>query len=182
MSVLSRFSQALAESRAELGRSLLVQGVYIVILSLLLLLVAYDLQAKGVWLFAAAVAVGEFCRFAAYLLLTRRLVGLVTVEVVRALLPGLFAAALVALAVGVLRMTLSSAVSSPFALLAAEFVVAILAYAVGVRVWPLPDARRQLWSCASTFGALGSVGRWRWRLALLVLGPPDAAPTGGEPS
>ena len=30
MSVLSRFSQALAESRAELGRSLLVQGLYIV--------------------------------------------------------------------------------------------------------------------------------------------------------
>ena len=179
MSVLSRFSQALAESRAELGRSLLVQCVYIAILSLLLLLVAYDLQAKGLWLFAAAVAVGEFCRFAAYLHLTRRLLRLVTVDVIRSLLPGLFAAAIVGLALGLVRITLSSEISSPFALLAAEFLVGIFAYAMGVRVWPLPDGRRELWSRASTFGVLGRVGRWRWRLALLVLGSPPL-PTGTQ--
>jgi lipopolysaccharide exporter len=181
MSVLSRFSQVLAESRAELGRSLLVQGVYIVILGLLLLLVAYNLQAGGVWLFAAAVAIGEFCRFAAYLHLTRRLLRLAKLEVIRSLLPGLFAAAVVGLALGLLRITLSSEISSPFALLAAEFLVGILVYAIGVRVWPLSDARRELWSSASTFGMLGRVGRWRWRLALLVLGPPRAVPTGTEP-
>jgi hypothetical protein len=102
-------------------------------------------------------------------------------SLVRSLLPGLFAAAVVALAVGLLRMTLSSEVSSPLALLAAEFLLAALAYAIGVRVWPLPDARRELWSSASTFGALGRVGPWRWRLALLVLGPPGVATTGGQP-
>ena len=181
MSVLSRFSQALAESRAELGRSLLVQGVYIVILSLLLLLVAYDLQAKGVWLYAAAVAVGEFCRCVAYLHLTRRLLRLVRVEVIRSLLPGLFAAAVVGLALGLVRITVSSEISSPLALLVVEFLVGILAYSIGVRVWPLPDARRELWSNASAFGVLGRVGRWRWRLALLILGAPREVPTATEP-
>jgi len=181
MSVLSRFSQALAESRAELGRSLLVQGVYIVILSLLLLLVAHDLQARGLWLFAAAVAIGEFCRFAAYLHLTRRLLRFRMVEVIRSLLPGLFAAAVVGLALGLVRITLSSEISSPFALLTAEFLVGILAYAIGVRVWPLPNARRELWSTASAFDVLGRVGGWRWRLALLVLGAPREVPTGTEP-
>jgi hypothetical protein len=97
-----------SESRAELGRSLLVQVVYIVVLSLLLLLVAHDLQARGVWLFAAAVAIGEFCRFAAYLHLTRRLLRFGMVEVIRSLLPGLFAAAVVGLALGLVRITLSS--------------------------------------------------------------------------
>jgi O-antigen/teichoic acid export membrane protein len=180
MSVLSRFSQALAESRAALGRSLLVQGVYIVILSLLLLLVAYDLQARGLWLFAAAVAIGEFCRFGAYLHLTRRLLRFGMVEVIRSLLPGLFAAAVVGLALGLVRITLSSEISSSFALLTAEFLVGILAYAIGVRVSPLPNARRELWSTASAFGVLGRVGRWRWRLALLVLGAPREGPTDTE--
>jgi O-antigen/teichoic acid export membrane protein len=182
MSVLSRFSQALAESRAALGRSLLVQGIYIVLLSLLLLVVAYELQAKGVWLFAAAVAVGELCRFGAYLHLTRRLLSLGMVETVRSLLPGLFAAGLVVLAMGVLRITLSGEVSSPLVLLVAEFLVATFAYAVGVRTWPLPDARHALWSSASAFGGLGEVGRWRWKLALLVLGPSSAVTTAGESS
>ena len=150
-----------SESRAELGRSLLVQVVYIVVLSLLLLLVAHDLQARGVWLFAAAVAIGEFCRFAAYLHLTRRLLRFGMVEVIRSLLPGLFAAAVVGLALGLVRITLSSETSSPFALLAAEFLVGILSYAIGVRLWPLPDRRRELWSSASAFGVLGRVGRWR---------------------
>jgi lipopolysaccharide exporter len=180
MSVLSRFSQALAESRAELGRSLLVQSVYIVILSLLLLL-AYDLQARGVWLFAAAFAIGELCRFAAYLHLTRRLLRFSMVEVIRSLLPGLFAAAVVGLALGLVRITLSSEISSPFALLTAEFLVGIIAYAIGVRVLPLPNARHELWSSASAFGVLGRVGGWRWRLALLVLGAPREVPTGAEP-
>jgi lipopolysaccharide exporter len=181
MSVLSRFSQALAESRAALGRSLLVQGVYIVVLSLLLLLVAYDLHARGVWLFAAAVAIGEFCRFAAYLHLTRRLLRLIMVEVIRSLLPGLFAAAVVGLGLGLVRITLSSEIPSPFALLSVEFLVGILTYALGVRVWPLPNARRELWSSARDLGVLGPVGGWRWRLALLVLGPPQELPEGTEP-
>ena len=176
-----RFSQALAESRAELGRSLLVQGVYIVILSLLLLLVAHDLQARGLWLFAAAVAIGEFCRFAAYLHLTRRLLRFRMVEVIRSLVPGLFAAAVVGLALGLVRITLSSEISSPFALLTAEFLVGILAYAIGVRLLPVHNARRELWSTASAFGVLGRVGGWRWRLALLVLGAPREVPTGTEP-
>jgi lipopolysaccharide exporter len=181
MSVLSRFSQALAESRAELGRSLLVQGVYIVILSLLLVVVAYDLQGRGVWLFAAAVGIGEFCRLAAYLHLTRRLLGFVMVEVIRSLLPGLFAAGVVGLALGLLRSTLSSEISSSFALLTAEFFVGILAYAIGVRLSPLPNGRRELWSSASAFGVLGRVGGWRWRLAILVLGAPREVPKGTEP-
>ena len=181
MSVLSRFSQALAESRAELGRSLLVQGLYIVVLSLLLLLVAYDLHAKGVWLFAAAVAIGEFCRFAAYLHLTRRLLRFTMVEVIRALLPGLFAGAVVGLALGLVRITLSSEISSPFIVLIAEFLAGILAYALGVRLWAVPSTRRELWSSASAFGVSGRVGGWRWRLALLVLGAPEEVPKGSEP-
>jgi lipopolysaccharide exporter len=181
MSVLARFSQALAESRAELGRSLLVQGAYIVILGLLLLLVAYDLQARGVWLFAAAVTIGEFCRFAAYLHLARRLLRFAMGEVIRSLLPGLFAAAFVGLALGLVRITLSSEIFSPFALLTVEFLVGILAYAIGVRLWPLSNTRRELWSSASAFGVLGRTGGWRWRLALLVLGAPQRSPEGTEP-
>ena len=178
----SRFSQALAESRAELGRSLLVQGL--VHRSAQPALVARGIRLtrkRGV-----AIRSGRnwgILPFAAYLHLTRRLLRFTMVEVIRALLPGLFAGAVVGLALGLVRITLSSEISSPFIVLIAEF----LAGSTRLRPWCPTMGRAQYTprtmvecKCVWCFGPSLEDGR-RWRLALLVLGAPEEVPKGSEP-
>src|SRR5574341_1372700 len=115
--VVSRVSQSVAEARADLNRSMAMQGVYLVGL-VAFLVVAVRLQAWGVWVFAAAVAAGELLRQLCYLALMRRILGVSVLDVVRSYAPAAFASAGVALAVAAVQRALAGNLAAPLVLAA----------------------------------------------------------------
>ena len=59
--------------------------------------------------------------------------------------------------------------------LGAEVGAASVALALCIRFCPLPAIRSELWMRLLAAGLLGRVDGLRWRLAPLVLGPPEPA-------
>jgi O-antigen/teichoic acid export membrane protein len=170
--VASQLSQSLAEARAELNRSVAVQLVYLIGLALLILL-AIPLQARGVWVIAAAVAIAELLRYVGYLILARRVLGLRGAEIWRAHFPAAFASAGVGLAIALISLALAGAPS--LAVLAAQITAGAFALATCIRVCPVPDARAELWLRLTSAGLVGASGGWRSLLARLALGKPELA-------
>ena len=111
-SVMSALSQTVAEARADLYRSLGVQGAYIVVLAAFLA-VAVAHRSHGIWVFAAAVAAAEVLRHVGYLGLMRRVVGLTMTQVWASYAPAAFASAGVALAMAVIRRALATEAPHP---------------------------------------------------------------------
>ena len=177
-SVVSILCQTVAEARADLNRSLAVQVAYLVVLGALLA-VAVASRSRGLWVFAAAVTVGEVLRQAGYVRLLRRAAGLPAAQVLRSYAPAAFAAAGVALTVAVTRWLLAGQVPAVVAL-AAEVAAGALGLALCVRLGPLPTVRRELGMRLEEAGVLGGAGGRRRRLAGLVLGRPEAV-AGPEP-
>jgi lipopolysaccharide exporter len=173
--VASRLTQLLAEARAELNRSLVVQTAYIVGLALFLLMVL-PFRSQGVWVVAAAVAAAELLRHVGYLAVARRVLGLPAAWVWHAHVPAVFASAGVALAVAATRWALTDYVR-PLVVLAAEAGAGALALALCIRFCPLPAVRSELWMRLIAADVVGAAGGSRWRLASLVLGPPPDPPT-----
>jgi len=171
--VVSRFSQSVAEARADLNRSMGVHVIYLVVLASCLAL-ALQFRSRGVWVFAAAVAAGEMLRHLGYLALMRRLVGLEASQVVRSYAPAAFASPGVAVTIAAVQRALAGSLPSLLAL-AAEIAAGALALALCVRFSPIPGIRRELRMRLTVAGALGTVGGMRWRLAPLLLGPHDPA-------
>ena len=171
--VVSQLTQLLADARAELNRSLVVQAAYIVALALLLLMV-FPFRSQGVWVFAAAVAGAELLRYVGYLALARRVLEMPSARMWEAHLPAVFASAGVALAVAAARWALTDYVR-PLVVLGAEAGAGALALALCIRFCPLPAVRSELWMRLDAAGVLGEVGGRRWRLASLVLGAQDPA-------
>jgi lipopolysaccharide exporter len=176
--VISAISQTVAEARADLNRSLVVQVAYLVVLGALLA-VAATLRSEGLWVFAAAVTVGEVLRQVGYVGLMRRVVGLSAAEVWRAYAPAAFASAGVALAVALTRWGLAGRAPT-LAVFAAEVAAGALALGLCVRLGPLPAMRRELAMRLDEAGVLGPAGGRRRRLAALVVGRLEPAP-GAEP-
>jgi lipopolysaccharide exporter len=172
-SVISALSQVLAEARADLNRSLGIQGAYILALAALLVL-ALRFRSHGVWVFGAAVAVAEAARHLGYLELMRRVLRLSTDQIWRSYGPAAFASVGVGLAVAVTRVTLVGDLPS-LLVLGAEVGAASVALALCIRFCPLPAIRSELWMRLLAAGLLGRVDGLRWRLAPLVLGPPEPA-------
>ena len=170
-SVMSAFSQTVAEARADLNRSLAVQVGYIVALAGFLA-VALDHRSRGIWVFAAAVAAAELVRHASYLGLMSRVVGLSTTEVWVSYAPAAFASAGVALAMAVVRRGLGDEAPT-LATLSAEVAAGAFALLLCIRLCPLPAIRRELRVRLTAAGVLGDAGGLRSRLAPLLLGPRD---------
>jgi O-antigen/teichoic acid export membrane protein len=177
--VASQLTQLLADARAELNRSLAVQTGYILGLALLILL-ALRFRSHGMWVIAAAVAAAEVLRYIGYLALARRVLGLPWKRVWEAHLPAAFASAGVALAVAAARWALAGRAPT-LVVFGAEAAAGVLAFALSVRVCPLPAIREELWMRLTAAGVLGEARGLRWRLPSLLLGPPNpaAAPEGG---
>jgi lipopolysaccharide exporter len=171
--VVSQLTQLLADARAELNRSLVVQVAYVVALALLLLM-ALPLRSRGVWVIAAAVAGAELLRYLGYLALARRVLGMPVARLWQAHVPALFASAGVALAIAATKWALTGHVRT-LVVLGAEAGAGALALAVCIRLCPLPTVRSELWMRLAAAGVLGEVGGLRWRLASLVLGAPGPA-------
>jgi lipopolysaccharide exporter len=171
--VVSQLTQLLADARAELNRSLVVQTAYIVGLALFLLL-ALRFRSQGVWVVAAAVAAAEALRYLAYLALARRVLGMAWARVWQAHLPAAFASAGAALAIAATRWALAGQAPA-LLVLAAELGAGALALALCIRFCPLPAIRSELWLRLTAAGVVGEAGGLRWRLVSLVLGRPDPA-------
>jgi lipopolysaccharide exporter len=166
----SQLSQSLAEARAELNRSVVVQVGYLLVLGALILL-ALPFSSRGVWVIAAAVAVAELVRYLGYLVLARRVLELPTARIWRAHVPAFFAGLGVALAIAAVRWALTGAPS--LAVLAAEITAGALALAVCVRVCPVPAVRTEIQYRLASAGLLGPSRPRRQCVASLVLGPLD---------
>jgi lipopolysaccharide exporter len=171
--VASQLTQLLADARAELNRSLAVQTGYILGLALLILL-ALRFRSHGVWVIAAAVAVVEVLRYLGYLALARRVLALPWQRVWQAHLPAAFASAGVALAIAAARWALVGHVPT-LVVFGAEAAAGVLAFALSIRLCPLPAIREELWMRLTAAGMLPAATGPRWRLASLLLGPPDPA-------
>jgi len=169
--VVSQLTQLLADARAELNRSLIVQTVYLVALALLLLMVL-PFRSRGVWVIAAAVAAAELLRYVGYLAFARRLLGMPSALLWRAHVPALFASAGVAVTVAASRWALTAHVPT-LVVLVAEAAAGALALLVCIRFCPLPAVRSELRMRLDAAGVLGEAGARRWRLASLVLGAPQ---------
>jgi lipopolysaccharide exporter len=170
--VASQLSQALAEARAELNRSVAVQVGYVLVLAALIL-VALPFSSRGVWVIGAAMAAAELLRYLGYLVLAQWVLELPTARVWQAHVPAVFASAGVALAVAGARWALTGAPS--LARLAVEITAGALALALCIRKCPAPAVRAELQYRLATAGLLGPPGGRRRRAARLVLGRPDRA-------
>jgi lipopolysaccharide exporter len=168
-SVISALSQTAAEARADLNRSLAVQGVYVVVLSVSLAF-AISYRSNGIWVVAAAVLVAELLRHLGYLGLMWRIVGFSAAQLLASYAPAAFASLGVASAIAATRRALVGQVPTML-VFAAELAAGALMLALCVRFCPLPGIRRELRMRLDSAGVLGSTGGWRRRLAQLVVGP-----------
>jgi hypothetical protein len=123
---------------------------------------------------AAAVAVAEVLRYIGYLALARRVLALPWQRVWQAHLPAAFASAGVALAIAAARWALVGHVPT-LVVFGAEAAAGVLAFALSIRLCPLPAIREELWMRLTAAGVLGEAGGLRWRLPSLLLGPPNPA-------
>ena len=175
LSVISKLSQALAEARAELNRSLMVQGAYLVVLGAVLAAAIYW-RSQGVWVFAAAVLVGEFLRHLGYIGLMQRILGLPLALLAQSYASAVSASFVVAITIAVVRRALIGQLST-LGILAVEVGVGALALALCIRLYPRPFVRREFRMRLTAAGALGEIGGLRWRLAPLLLGRAEPVTT-----
>jgi lipopolysaccharide exporter len=173
-SVISALSQTAAEARADLNRSLVVQGAYVVALGAFLAF-AIGYRSYGIWVVAAAVLAAEILRHVGYVGLMWRIVGFSAAQLWESYAPAAFASVGVALAIAVTRTALVGHVPT-LATFAAEVTVGALVLWLCIRFGPLPAIRRELRMRLTAAEMLGNVGGLRWRLAPLILGRPEREP------
>jgi lipopolysaccharide exporter len=173
-SLLSALSQMAAEARAELNRSLVVQGAYVVALGAFLAF-AISYRSRGIWVVAAAVLSAEILRHVGYVGLMRRIVGFSAGQLWELYTPAAFASLGVALAIAATRHALVGQVPTGL-VFAAELAAGALALALCIRFCPLQGIRRELRMRLDAAGVLGAAGGLRRRLAPLILGRPEPEP------
>jgi O-antigen/teichoic acid export membrane protein len=178
--VVSQLTQLVADARAELNWSLVVQTAYIVALALLLLMVL-PFRSRGVWVIAAAVAAAELLRYLGYLALARRVLGMTSTRLWEAHAPAVFAGVGVALAVAAVKWALTGQ-GRPLVVLVAEAAAGAIALALCIRFCPLRAVRVELRMRLDAAGLLGRADGPRRRLASLILGAPHPVtlPEGGS--
>ncbi|MBW3661826.1 MAG: lipopolysaccharide biosynthesis protein [Actinobacteria bacterium] len=149
-SVLSRFAGIAAEAIAELDLKLTLQGVYIVVLGVLLAGAA----GRAIWAYGLALAIGEFTRHGLYLSLTRRTLGVDAGDLRRIYGPAVYAAVLTATAVGVVRSGLLALGSPVFVRFVAEGAAGLVALVAALRSPPLGRIREEMWMRLERAGAV----------------------------
>jgi lipopolysaccharide exporter len=173
-SVISALSQTAAEARADLNRSLAVQGVYVLALSACLAF-AVGYRSNGIWVVAAAVLAAEILRHVGYIVLMWRIVRFSARQLWQSYTPAALASLGVALAIAATRRALVGQVPTTL-MFASELAAGALALWLCIRFGPLPAIRRELRMRLTAAGVLGGVGGLRWRLAPLILGRPEPEP------
>lgn len=173
-SVIAALSQTVAEARADLNRSLVVQVAYIIVLGVSLAF-AIGYRSHGIWVVAAAVFVAELLRYLGYLGLMRRVVGFSATQFRESFAPAVLASLGVSLAMGATRWVLLGQVPT-LLVFVTEVAAGAIALALCIRFCPLPGIRSELRMRLDAAGVLGPVGGLRQRLASLVIGQSKSAP------
>jgi len=173
-SVISALSQTAAEARADLNRSMAVQGVYVLALGAFLAF-AIGYRSRGIWVVAAAVLAAEILRHVGYIGLMWRIVGFSAAQLWESYAPAAYASLGVVLAIAATRRALVGQVPTVL-VFAAEFAAGALALTLCIRLCPVPGIRRELRMRLDAAGVLGGAGGWRRRLAPLVVGRPEPVP------
>jgi O-antigen/teichoic acid export membrane protein len=83
--LLSHFGGILCEATATLNIKLFLQVVYLIILGALF----YLLRGYSILGFASALVIGEFCRFVAYIFITRKICKITPIEYIQTYLPAI---------------------------------------------------------------------------------------------
>jgi O-antigen/teichoic acid export membrane protein len=172
--VISALSQTAAEARADLNRSMAVQGVYVLALGAFLAL-AIGYRSNGIWVVAAAVLAAEILRHVGYIGLMWRIVGFSAAQLWESYAPAAYASLGVVLAIAATRRALVGQVPT-ILVFAADLAAGALALALCIRFCPLPGIRRELRMRLDAAGVLGGAGGLRRRLAPLVVGRSEPAP------
>lgn len=175
--VMSKFAELLTEARAELNKAMLLQGMYVLLLTGLLAIAV----GSGLWAFAAALAAGEIVRHVAYLLLMRRLVGLTFSDVRRAYLPSIFAVVTVGTLVAVGRLVLGSVGATALVAFIGEMLLGAVGLVLAIRWNPLSTLRYDLWYRLNAAGVLRSPSGVKYRFARTALGSPPSGLWHGTP-
>ena len=175
-SVISALSQTVAEARADLNRSLVVQGAYVVVLGVFLAF-AIGYRSYGIWVFAAAVArrrAPPARRLPRPHAAHRRAHH--AAQLWASYAPAAFASA--RRRVGRRGRPARALLGQVPTLLvfAAELAAGALALALCIRFCPLPGIRRELRMRLDRGRGARRRRRLRWRLAPLVVGRPESAP------
>jgi O-antigen/teichoic acid export membrane protein len=152
LAIMSKLDLLLAEACNALNRALGLQLGYLVVLAVLMAGAGWLME--DVWIFAAALAVGEVMRHIAYTVLMRRVTGAGIAEVLRALVPAVFAAVVVAATIALVRWPLADFVGAPWLLLV-EMAAGLVGLVVGIRLSPFPAVRQDLRQRLHAAGLLG---------------------------
>ncbi|CAN5895089.1 lipopolysaccharide biosynthesis protein [soil metagenome] len=162
--ILTRFAGIICEAIAELNSKLVLQAGHLIVLGALMALAA----GRQLWMYAAALAVGEIVRHVMYMILLRRVLGLSVAAQLRAYVPALVATACVAVAMWPARLGLV-AMNVPLVI---RLVVLVFlggaALLTGLRTPPLRQVRRELLQRLGMTGWL-SKSAWVRRLVSLLL-------------
>jgi O-antigen/teichoic acid export membrane protein len=140
LSLMSRFAELTCEAIAELNKTAALQGAYLVLLAGLL----FAVRNGELWMFAAALAAGEFVRHVSYQILMSRLLGLQIREYWQVYGPALFTAAVVAVAIYAGRSAATTLNIGVLAALTVEVVVGAVGLLIGIRLNPVRSIKRLL--------------------------------------
>lgn len=148
VNALSHFAGVLVTARAELNRKILLQGVFLVAFTAFLALA----RGRDLWAYAAALMAGEVIRHALYMLLLRQIIDMPVGRVLRAYVPGMLTAAVVAGLITAGRAGMLELGAPAPAVLAVDIALGALGMLVMLRFGPAGVVRRTLHERLATIG------------------------------
>lgn len=162
--VLTRFAGIICEATAELNRKLVLQGIHLAVLVALMAVAA----GRQLWMYAAALAVGEVVRHALYFRVLHQVIGLPVSAQLQAYVPALLVSATVAVVMWPVREMLELAGVPIVLRFVALLVVGAMAMVAGLRLPPLRGVRTDLVRRLEMAGWLSRSERVRAVVGLLL--------------
>lgn len=165
-SVLSRFAGIVFDATDALKQKLLLQLISLALLAALLGLAI----GRGLWAFAAALALAEAGRHALFIGLLRRVISLRARDIAAAYLPAMAAAAVVAGTIAAVRIGVTAVALPVVVALLAEIAAGAVGLLLALRLPPSAGVRRELRYRLFRAGWLGAPEGRRARAVDRVLG------------
>lgn len=166
--ILTRFAGIIFEAIAELNRKIVIQSVHLTVLVALMAVAA----GRQLWMYAAALTIGEVVRHCLYVVLFRRVLAVPYRSQLRAYAPAVVVSCIVVGAMAPTRMALVALGAPLPARLVALILVGGAAMIIGLRTPPLRYVRVEVLRRLEMAGWLAADGRVR-RTVDLVLGRED---------
>lgn len=163
---LSYFPAIVMEAIADLNKKLALQGIYIVVLGGLLL----GASRFDLWAFAAALAMGEFLRNAAYIVITRRSLGVSARDIAGVYAPAFLSAAAVGGVIAIGRAALLEIGTPLWVVLLADVALGAVTLGLLFVFGPLRHVRAEVALRLRRSGMFGESGGLLSRVMQAALG------------